>query len=181
MSVLLSMDGDSPEGPDGFAHYLHAQRYGIVSVLPSHTKRWKEVTHHQPLKTDAKDALGIVDLRAHGHFVGFPFLELPYAELRYLVSARERLRVLHRAGLTRLRTILQVVFPEFERLFGRFTKRTPLALLASFPGPARLVDSASSGQHCTGNRHSLRPQRAGARIADRGINQLAGLRARWRC
>ncbi len=122
-----------------FAHYLHAQQYGIVSVLPSHTKRWKEVTHHQPLKTDAKDALSIVDLTAHGHFVGFPFLELPYAELRYLVSARDRLRVLHRAGLTRLRTILQVVFPEFEQLFGRFTKRTPLALLAAFPGPDDLL------------------------------------------
>lgn len=122
-----------------FAHFLHAQQYGIVSVLPSHTKRWKEVTHHQPLKTDAKDALGITDLTAQGHFVGFPFLGAPYAELRYLVSARERLRVLHRGTLTRLRTILQVVFPEFEQLFGRFTKRTPLALLAAFPGPADLL------------------------------------------
>jgi transposase len=122
-----------------FAHYLHAQHYDIVSVLPAHTKRWKEVTHHLPLKTDAKDALGIVDLTAHGHFVGFPFLGLPYAELRYLVSARERLRVLHRGALTRLRTILHVVFPEFEQLFGRFTKRTPLALLAAFPGPGDLL------------------------------------------
>jgi transposase len=110
-----------------------------VSVLPSHTKRWKEVTHHAPLKTDAKDALGIVDLTAHGHFVGFPFLDRPYAELRYLVSARERLRVLHRGLLTRLRTILHVVFPEFEQLFGRFTKGTPLALLAAFPGPSDLL------------------------------------------
>ena len=122
-----------------FAHFLHAQQYGVVSVLPSHTKRWKEVAHHLPLKTDAKDALGITDLTAQGHFVGFPFLGLPYAELRYLVSARERLRVLHRGALTRLRTILQVVFPEFEQLFGRFTKRTPLALLATFPGPADLL------------------------------------------
>lgn len=122
-----------------FAHYLHALHYGVVSVLPSHTKRWKEVTHHLPLKTDAKDALGIVDLTAHGHFVGFPFLDRPYAELRYLVSARERLRVLHRGILTRLRTILHVVFPEFEQLFGRFTKRTPLALLAAFPGPSDLL------------------------------------------
>jgi transposase len=122
-----------------FAHYLHAQHYDIVSVLPAHTKRWKEVTHHLPLKTDAKDALGIVDLTAHGHFVGFPFLGPAYAELRYLVSARERLRVLHRGTLTRLRTILHVVFPEFEQLFGRFTKRTPLALLAAFPGPEDLL------------------------------------------
>lgn len=110
-----------------------------MSVLPSHTKRWKEVTHHQPLKTDAKDALGVTDLTAQGHFVGFPFLDPPYAELRYLVSARERLGVLHRGVITRLRTILHVVFPEFETLFGRYTKRTPFALLAAFPGPADIV------------------------------------------
>lgn len=122
-----------------FAHYLHARHYGIVSILPSHTKRWKEVTHRQPLKTDAKDALGIVDLTAQGHYVGFPFLALPYAELRYLVSARERLQVLHRGLITRLRTVLQVVFPEFETLFGRYTKKTPFALLAAFPGPADLL------------------------------------------
>ena len=122
-----------------FAHYLHDRQYGIVSILPSHTKRWKEVTHRQPLKTDAKDALGIVDLTAQGHYVGFPFLALPYAELRYLVSARERLQVLHRGLITRLRTVLHVVFPEFETLFGRFTKKTPFALLAAFPGPADLL------------------------------------------
>jgi transposase len=122
-----------------FAHYLHAQGYGIVSVLPSHTKRWKEVAHQQALKTDAKDALGITDLTAQGHFVGFPFLSPDYAELRYLTSARERLRVLHRGTLTRLRTILHVVFPEFEQLFGRFTKRTPLTLLAAYPGPADVL------------------------------------------
>jgi transposase len=38
-----------------FAHYLHALgevdglRFGVVSVLPLHTKRWKDVTHRQPL------------------------------------------------------------------------------------------------------------------------------------
>jgi hypothetical protein len=122
-----------------FAHYQHQQGFPIVSVLPSHTKRWKEVTHHLPLKTDAKDALGITDLTAQGHFVGFPFLALPYAELRYLVSARERLLTLHRGTLTRLRTILHVVFPEFEQLMGQFIKRTPLALLAAFPGPEILA------------------------------------------
>ena len=55
-----------------FAHYLHALgttggvRFGVVRVLPMHTKRWKEVTHGQPLKTDAKDAVGITDLTAQG-------------------------------------------------------------------------------------------------------------------
>jgi transposase len=66
-------------GTYGFtlAHYLHAAGVPVVSVLPAHTKRWKEVTHGLPLKTDSKDALGIVDLTAQGHFVRFPFLATP--------------------------------------------------------------------------------------------------------
>ncbi len=121
------------------AHALHAAGYPVVSVLPSHTKRWKEVTHRAPLKTDAKDALGITDLVAHGHFVGFPFLDPPYADLRYLVSGRERLLALHRGTLSRLRTILHVVFPEFETRFGRLWAPTPMALLRAFPGPGDLM------------------------------------------
>jgi transposase len=85
-----------------FAHYLHALgsmdglRFGVVSVLPMHTKRWKEVTHRQPLKTDAKDAVGIADLTAQGHYVGFPFLAPEYAERRrHLLSMYARGDVRH--------------------------------------------------------------------------------------
>ena len=38
------------------AHFLHAHGYPIVSVLPAHTKRFKDVVHGQPLKSDPKDA-----------------------------------------------------------------------------------------------------------------------------
>lgn len=61
-----------------FAHYLAQVGVPVVSVLPAHTKRWKEVAHNQPLKTDAKDAGTITDLLAQGHFVTFPFLAPPY-------------------------------------------------------------------------------------------------------
>lgn len=176
--IAASSDGASPEsclvaiefaGTYGFtlAHHLHALGYPIVSVLPAHTKRWKEVTHHQPLKTDAKDAVSIVDLAAHGHFVGFPFLAPAYAELRYLASTRARLVLLQRACLTRIRSLLHVVFPEFETHFSRFTHRTPLALLAAFPGPAPLLQATtrqlatvlrqqSHGQHSTETARALR-------------------------
>jgi len=122
-----------------FAHYLAQLGFSIVSVLPAHTKRWKDVAHNQPLKTDAKDAGTITDLVAQGHFVGFPFLTPAYADLRYLVTARERLSLLRRGAITQLRTLLQVVFPEFEALFPLVTKRTPTALLRGFPTPHELV------------------------------------------
>lgn len=128
-----------------FAHYLHALgtvsgvRFGVVSVLPMHTKRWKEVTHRQPLKTDAKDAAGIADLAGQGHYVGFPFLAPAYAELRHLLSARERLTVLRRGVLSRLRSTLDVVFPEFGTVFGSLARPTARAVLAAFPGPQAVL------------------------------------------
>jgi transposase len=127
-------------GAYGFtlAHFLHGHGFQIVNVLPSDTKRWKEVMHHQALKTDAKDALGITDLTATGHFVSFAFLEPTYAELRYLVSTRERFAMLHRAGVTRLKSTLELVFPEFETHFASLQSRTALAVLEAYPSPQAL-------------------------------------------
>ena len=122
-----------------FAHFLDQLRFPVVSILPAHTKRWKDVAHNQPLKTDAKDAGTITDLVAQGHFVGFPFLSPAYAELRYLAAGRERLALLRRGAMTQLRTLLQVVFPEFEAIFPLLTKKTPLVLLRAFPTPEDLL------------------------------------------
>src|SRR6266699_222572 len=122
-----------------FAHYLAALGFPIVSILPAHTKRWKDVAHNQPLKTDAKDAGTITDLLAQGHFATFPFLEPAYADLRYLVTARERLAWLRRGALTQLRTLLQVVFPEYETIFPLVSQRTAVMLLRAFPGPQQLL------------------------------------------
>ncbi len=128
-------------GSYGFtlAHYLHQESFDVVSVLPAHTKRQKEITHNQALKTDAKDAAAIVDLVSQGKFVYFPFLHTVYADLRYLVSAREHVTVLRKAALTRLKSILEVVFPEYERIFVQFEKKTPLVLLKQYPGPQALL------------------------------------------
>lgn len=124
-----------------FAHYLAQLGFPIVSVLPAHTKRWKDVAHNQPLKTDAKDAGTITDLLAQGHFVTFPFLAPAYADLRYLVTARERLSLLRRGAITQLRTLIQVVFPEFEALFPLIARKTPFTLLRTFPTPQDLLDA----------------------------------------
>ena len=124
-----------------FAHFLSQRGFQVVSVLPLHTKRWKDVVHRQSLKTDAADALGIVDLTAQGHFVGFPFLKPEYARLRTLVAGRERLSVLRRRAITQSRSLLQLLFPEYEALFRSFTKKTPFGLLRAFPGPQALLDA----------------------------------------
>jgi transposase len=124
-----------------FAHYLHHRGFQVVSVLPAHTKKWKEVVHNQALKTDEKDAIGITDLLSQGHFVSFPFLQTAYADLRYLVSTRERLSLLRRGAITRLKATLEVVFPEYERIFLQLAKPTALAVLKAYPGPEALLSA----------------------------------------
>ena len=37
------------------AHYLRDRGFRVVSVLPKHTKHWKEVYHNQGLKSDPAD------------------------------------------------------------------------------------------------------------------------------
>ena len=124
-----------------FAHFLcqAGDRFRVVSVLPAHTRRWKEVSHRQPLKTDAKDAIGICDLAAQGHFVTFPVLATEFSELRHLVGAREKLSVLRRGAMTRLRALLEVVFPEFVSVFPAPTRRTARAVLRAYPGPSSVL------------------------------------------
>lgn len=142
------------------AHYLDRLGYQVVSVLPASTKQWKHVVHGQALKTDPKDALVITDLLAQGQFVNFPFLAAPYADLRYLAAARERLSLRRRCVISQVRTLLQLVFPEFEALFPNMLKKTPLALLHAYPGPEdllaaprrnvlHLIRASSHGQHGT--------------------------------
>lgn len=125
-----------------FAHFLHELTFPIVNVLPSHTKRWKEVMHRQPLKTDEKDSVSIADLVLNGHYVQFPFLEQEYAELRFLTSSRERLTMQRRAVISRLRSILDIVFPEFDTIFPTLTTKTPLALLHAHPGPVAILQAS---------------------------------------
>lgn len=122
-----------------FAFYLADLGYPVVTVLPAHSKRWKEVVHNQALKTDPKDAVVIADLVANGNFVAFAFLDPAYADLRSLVSARERLTGERRATIARLRSVLEGVWPEFERRFRDFGKKTPIALLEAFPSPAEFL------------------------------------------
>jgi transposase len=126
------------------AHYLHRHGFPVVSVLPADSKAWKTVKHRQRLKTDEKDAATITALAAQGDYVSFPFLQPIYAELRHLVSARERLSVMRNASLSRTKATQQILFPEFERIFKDFQKPTARALMKAFPGPEEVLSAPKS-------------------------------------
>ena len=122
-----------------FAHFLVRKGYTVVSVLPMHTKRTKEIEDNSPNKSDDKDARLICKLTGDGTFVPFPFLDTPYIELKLHVVQHHRLTVEQTRFKNRLQTLLDTVGPEFMGHFSNLTKRTPLAILERWPLPQDLV------------------------------------------
>jgi transposase len=149
------------------AHALHARGFKIVSVPPAYTKAAKKISHGKRLKTDEKDAESITALVGDGHFQEFPILKSVYTGLRQLVSARERLTKLRGGAVTRLKSTLQITWPEFEAIFDDLEAKTAVAVLRTFPGPAeflaarkarvlRVLQKTSRGQLGEDTYHRLR-------------------------
>jgi transposase len=116
-----------------FAHDLARRGYPIVNVLPSVTKKTKEIEDNSPLKTDAKDAALIAKLVGDGSFVRFPFLDDIYLELRLLSTERHRLGCEATRFKNRLQGILDLAWPEYVEHFADLTHPTPIALLERWP------------------------------------------------
>jgi transposase len=126
-----------------FAADLHHRGYVVVSVLPSVTKKLKEVEDNSPRKDDAKDAAQICRLVGDGLFVTFALLNDRAVALRSLTTERQRLAVEETRLKNRLLAVLDVVWPEFGGFFPNLKKRTPLALLQRWPTPVDLLAERS--------------------------------------
>ncbi len=122
-----------------FTAFLRARGYAVVAVLPSVTKKLKEVEDNSPRKDDAKDAAQICKLLASGLFVGVPQLSAEVAEMRVLATERHRLAVEATRLRNRLHGCLDQAWPEFAPSFATLLAPTPLALLRRWPLPADLV------------------------------------------
>jgi transposase len=116
-----------------FAHDLARRGYQIVTVLPSVTKKLKEVEDNSPRKDDAKDAGQICKLLSQGFFVHYAFLDETVAQLRILATERHRLGVEETRLKNRLQAALDTAWPEFVESFSDVDKPTPRALLARWP------------------------------------------------
>ena len=125
-----------------FAHDLSRRGYRIVNVLPSVTKKLKELEDNSPRKDDAKDAAQICKLLSAGLFVSFPFLDDVGAELRTLTTERHRLTVEETRLKNRLQAALDLAWPEFMSQFCRIDKPTPLALLTEWPLPGDMANAS---------------------------------------
>lgn len=125
-----------------YAHFLRQQGHEVVSVLPAHTKKAKELDDNSPNKSDEIDAALISRLTGEGRFVPFPFLSEDLARLKLLVMQRHRLTVETTRYKNRLQGILDLAWPELPAAFSSIEKRTPLAMLRRWPLPEELAEAS---------------------------------------
>ncbi len=122
-----------------YANFLRELGHEIVSVLPAHTKKAKELDDNSPNKSDQIDAALISRLTGEGRFVPFPFLSDDLARLKLLVMQRHRLTVEATRYKNRLQGMLDLGWPELLGAFSSIEKRTPLAILRRWPLPQDLA------------------------------------------
>lgn len=139
--VLIGLEFAGHHGQT-FTEYLRAKGYAVVAVLPSVTKKLKEVEDNSPRKDDAKDAAQICKLLASGLYVGVAQLSESVAEMRVLATERHRLAVEATRLKNRLHGALDVAWPEFAGQFSDLAKATPLALLRRWSVPTDLTSAA---------------------------------------
>jgi transposase len=144
-----------------FTEYLRQQGYAVVAVLPSVTKKLKEVEDNSPRKDDAKDAAQVCKLLGAGLFVGTSLLSEQVAEMRVLATERHRLSVEATRLKNRLHGALDLCWPEFAAQFYDLAKPTPLAVLRRWPLPqdvltqpraVKALVKAASRNHVAGER-----------------------------
>jgi transposase len=124
-----------------FAHDLARRGYQIVTVLPSATKRLKDVGTNRTRKSDDIDAWQICKLVGQGAYVSYPLLDPIYTSLRLLTTARRRLSREEVRFKNRLQGLLDLAWPEFLRFFANLEQETPVAVLRRWPLPHDFIEA----------------------------------------
>jgi transposase len=120
------------------AYYLEKHRQGIVLVNPAHVRWAKELEDNSPLKSDPKDAGIIADLVGQGKYMKIILPKGVYAHLSKLSAMRDQRMKKQSAHKNILHRILDVIFPEFGRLFSDLLGKTAKVLLRQYPTPGQL-------------------------------------------
>lgn len=119
--------------------WLQRQGIEVVQVNPLHTHKAKDLYDNTPAKTDKKDARIIADLVSQGKFLRCIIPQGRYADLRYLVLLRQRLVRERTRQVNTMHRVLDVLFPEFTRVFRNLQTKTSLFLLRSYYTPSLLL------------------------------------------
>lgn len=114
-------------------------------VNPYHVKQIKELDDNSPKKTDFKDPKTIAKLVVDGRY-SIPYIpEGVYAELRQAVSSRDRIIKEQNALTNRIKRWLKIYFPEYLKVYTKFSAESGLLLLEKAPLPAEIVELGVDG------------------------------------
>jgi len=139
-----------------FARYVKQNGMTLVLVNPYHVKQTKELDDNSPTKNDRKDPKTIAKLVSEGRYI-FPYMpEGVYADLRQAVSSRNRIVKELNASTNRIQRWLQIYFPEFLKVYGKFTAESALLVLEIAPYPSDILALGADGVNQIWRERKLR-------------------------
>ncbi len=139
-----------------FARYVKQNDMTLALVNPYHVKQTKELDDNSPTKNDRKDPKTIAKLVSEGRYA-FPYIpEGIYADLRQAVSSRNRIVKELNAVTNQIQRWLQIYFPEFLKVYGKFSAESALLVLETAPYPADILALGADGVNQIWRERKLR-------------------------
>ena len=139
--------GCEPTGHYWFTleEFLKSHGKKLAFVNPASVKKAKELDDNSPKKTDQKDPKTIAKLVIDGRY-SFPYVpEDIYADLREVVSSRERILKELNAAANRIQRWLKIYFPEYLEVYKGFDSVTGMMILEAAPLPAEIIALGAEG------------------------------------
>ena len=158
MNAEKVMVGCEPTGHYwfNFARYVKQNSMMQVLVNPYHVKQTKELDENSPTKNDRKDPKTIAKLVTEGRYT-LPYMpDGVYADLRQAISSRNRIVKELNAATNRIQRWLQIYFPEFLKVYGKFSAESALLVLEEAPYPTDILALGAEGVNQIWREHKLR-------------------------
>ncbi|MBF0385948.1 MAG: IS110 family transposase [Candidatus Omnitrophica bacterium] len=121
-------------------HYLEEHKIYVVMVASLVTKRNRDTLDLSWNKNDVKDAWNIVDCIKQGKILYFNYPNVPYGDMRRLMTLYSRLSQERGKYKVRLQNnVLCITFPEFHQVFDEVSELVPMTILTRYPLPADIA------------------------------------------
>lgn len=128
-----------------FAKFIKEHGMKLVFVNPYAVKQAKELDDNSPNKTDRKDPKTIAKLVVDGRY-SYPYVpEGIYADLREVVSSRDRIMKELNAGVNRIKRWLSIYFPEYLKVYKTFDSASGIKVLEKVPLPEDIIGLTAEG------------------------------------
>jgi len=166
----------------GFGNHLQDSGIGLGMVNPFHVKRSKELDDNSPTKNDRKDPKTIAMLVKDGRF-HVPYMPTGvYRELRNAMELRRQCVTQMVTIQNRVKRWLAIYFPEFNKVFKKWTGKAALISLRNFPTPQAVLELGEEKivavwkqaiKRAVGHKHAQRLVKA----AEKSVGLTHGLEA----